>query len=153
MKSCQYHKNKRRRPLNKAVSVFTLAVFFLSLAPMALLDLGRDGGELRNAIITVQQLYSVNETPAADFNSVFTSTIKIIQATAGLNTVITKHTTAPDAKERQITVSIRLPYLLSNSVTLGTGLLTAKLLPITHQFLYQSRTITPEIPPPLRLNA
>lgn len=122
-------------------------VFVISLTPLASLNLVGTGG-LRNAILQVQQLYTVNENAKVNFSKVFSSTINVLHSAAGLNTVVTKNTKSPGSEQKQIVVSVRLPYLLPMAMPIVPAPFAEILSPIQSGIYYSSIYLAPDHPPP-----
>ena len=143
-----YHKRTRNHPFAELICIFTAVVFIFSLIPFQSFNQSGNDQDLRDVILQVQELYTSHEAAGTDFNSVFSSTIKAIQATAGLSIVVARDTTSNDIQKSQIVVSVRLPYLLSQTITLDADRQISTLQPSTHRSFYQSHIIPPDSPPP-----
>ena len=134
--------------LKKNVSFFTLLLFVVSLVP-AIISSQPNEDVLRTAILQVKELETVSLDPSIEFKRSFSNTITILNKAVGLHATVSNKAEKSDSENRQITVTVRIPYLLSSCILMDIKGPPSRLQPIPHQVNYQSRTIPPDTPPPL----
>lgn len=131
-----------------AASLTILVLFVISLLPWTFVQ-PAEKGELRAAIVEIQNLQKSASSAASDLRLDFVNTISALRAAAGINTMVTGKTDAADSASPKITVCVRIPYLLPDSTaihSIGGG---RKLAPSAFYSHYQSITPSPDTRPPL----
>lgn len=125
-------------------------VFIISLVPMGSLqttDLQTDLSEL------IQSMQALSQEPYnidSDFDKTFRKSVNALQKVAGLKLMILeKNSSDQDGNPVLIAVSFRLPYLIAETIRVDQPYLGSPLMFGKTDFLYKSRHIIPETPPPV----
>ena len=137
-----------KRWLKIYTSGITLLLFVISLVPAAI-STQAQADFLRTAMIQVKELQSSSADSAIKFDDAFSNTIAALNLAVGLTTTITAKTDKSDSSRTSISVTVRLPYLMS-AQTACTNPELLKILPDSQcNTTYISLTKPPELPPPI----
>lgn len=136
--------------INKSISTLTIVLFLVSLTPLPLFFENGDN-DLRDIISEVQKLQQSTEKPSTNFKIVFSNAITTLKSVAGLGTTFSKEKTSSEPEKSQITISIRLPFLLPAGFLSPVEVVRKQWRPCLWECLYQSHIICPEPPPPISL--
>ncbi len=137
-----------KHPITLVTSVTILVLFVVSLLPWTSIQ-PAGTGDLRAAILEIQNLQKTAASPASDLRPDFVKTISALRAAAGINTLVTGKTNAADSDSPKITVCVRIPYLLPDSTMIHSIGGEHELAPFAFYSHYQSHTQAPDTRPPI----
>ena len=136
---------------NRAAKIITLTIlgfFMFSLVSMEHFQ-PQKVTDLQDLIVQAQKLQETSENSRADFNSLFSSTITVLQQVAGLQTVVTTHSDATKSAQVHFAVKIKSPFFFVSTNTFPAKVYSQSIPFITYTNSYKSYIGSPETPPPI----
>ncbi len=136
---------------NRAAKIITLTIlgfFVLSLISLEHFQ-PQKVSNLEALIVQAQKLQQSSDSISADFNTVFCATINVLQQVAGLQTVVTTHSTTSGSKPVHFAVKIKSPFFLAVNNTLPARINFHSISFVPFNYHYKSYTDPPETPPPM----
>ena len=128
----------------------TLFCYLAVFNPSCLL-LPDTGGDLLAAVQTVQRL-SHNAFSDAGFRTVFVRALDSMQAAAGMKSLAGTSTASEDCTSQAVLATVaRPPHLAARQVDLPVDLFSVALPPPMEVWTYESITLPPDTPPPIRV--
>lgn len=135
-----------KRQMTQIVSTMVAVLFVLSLLPFA--STTDDTSALRDAMNMVQLLQQPEKSPHTTFKTIFKNTIISLQAAADMNTINAQQHNENQG-DKQLNVSIKLPYLLTKQIHPAPPLIKNHTPVAEHLHPYRSHITAPPSPPPL----